>query len=182
MNPRAHTDTAPHSRRRTGPLHMLSEGGANQRLKTDKNTAVPTRSMFRSVNLFFCWDHSAETHLSRSALRPSRRCSCSVRSARRTGRRSHIHTAAGSPSRTGPPHTLCTHTAARTSRERETKQRRHGVNLRVFIVSSREIKLVAAEFRSIPATRSEAFLSMRGGAVGGLDGEKLKQAQREVGV
>lgn len=56
------------------------------------------------------------------------------------------------------------------------------MNLRVFIVSSREIKLVAAEFRSIPATRSEAFLSMRGGAVGGLDGEKLKQAQREVGV
>ena len=66
-------------------------------------------------------------HLSHRALRPSRRCSYTVRSVCHTGRHSHIHTAAGSRPRTSQRHTLCKHTAVCTS-TRDRKQRHHDVN------------------------------------------------------
>lgn len=66
-------------------------------------------------------------HLSHRALRPSRRCSCTVRSVCHTGRHSHIHTAAGSRPRTSRRHTLCTHTAACTN-TRDRKQIHHDAN------------------------------------------------------
>lgn len=148
MKPRAHTDNSPHSRHQTGLVHMLSREGAKLEVINNKNTqycqsnSFPQCSISHEVKvsagslvlLQFCRRDSL-AHLSHSALRPSRLCSCTVRTVCHTGRRSHIDTAAGSPPRTGPPHTLCKHTAACTSRKthmrqdkRETKQRRRDVN------------------------------------------------------
>lgn len=70
------------------------------------------------ASLAWLTDMSREAHLSHSALQSSRRCSCTVQSVCRTGRRSHIHTAAGSRPRTGPLHTLCKHAAQAGTREK----------------------------------------------------------------
>ena len=117
MKPRAHTDISPHSRHQRGLLHMLSRGRCHLEVIINKKKHSQShgvhvhspRDEASAGSLVLLHLHSRDSlpHLSRSALRSSRPCSCTVQSVCHTGRRSHIHIAAGSRPRTDPRHTLC---------------------------------------------------------------------------